>query len=228
MKPKNPRSIDRIVEDQINRWRQEKKQREEDARPPRPLITISREFGARGAELGRMVAERLGFSFWDQNIVATIMSDIGASEGLMESLDERSRSHLRDIVDSAILGLSATQADYVRRVVEILGTIAEEGAAVVIGRGGQYIVRNALRVRVVAPLSVRVENYAKRQSITVQAAERMVQKMDAERSKFVRQHYNQDVAEPSQYDLGVNTGTFSLDAAADVIAHAYRKKYEDA
>lgn len=222
-----PRPIQNMIEEQVKRW--ELDQRAQNAAKPKefwPTITVSREFGSQGALIGEMVAKQLGFSFWDQNIVRAISEETGARDALAASLDERARSGLDDLLADVILGRSATQREYLKQVVRIVGTVERHGAAVIVGRGAQFIVqKESLSVRFVCPLEHRIVRYAERQNVNEKEATRVIKLMERDRQKFIHQHYDEDVTDPTHYDLLINLGRFNNKAAAQAVIGAYRAKF---
>jgi cytidylate kinase len=221
------RGVRALVDEQVGRWTTDRQDMETGMQGPWPLVAISREFGALGAAVGTRVAERMGFSFWDQEIVSAIARETGAREALLDSLDERSRNAIEDVVSSMLMGEMTTRAEYMQQVVRIVRTVEEHGAGVVVGRGAQYILDadRALRVRTMGAQGRRIEAYANRQGIAHREAERKVVSMERDRHKFIRQHFNRDVSAPSDYDLLINTTTLSVDSAASVVIAAYQAKF---
>lgn len=225
----SPRSIDAIVDEQIRRWRLAQRERQKKERPPLPLITVSREFGSLGAAIGQAAATKLGFAFWDQQLVHEVADRSGAPQRLVESLDERARSHLDDLIMSALSGYRSTEFHYVRQLYRVVGTIRQHGAAVVIGRGAQFILEpnECLRVRVICPLEERAAAYAEREGLSVDRARAKVEKTERERRDFIRLSFDRDVTDENHYDLIVNSCQFTTDAAADVVVAGYEAKFAD-
>ena len=97
----------------------------------------------------------------------------------------------------------------------------------ILGRGSQFILppERALRVLVVAPKAERVERVRKRHSISVGEAEELVRQSDADRRHFLTYHFHREPDDPNDYDLCVNTGLYSLDAAASLLIAAYRARF---
>lgn len=192
-----------------------------------PIITLSREFGAQGAAVGEAVAERLGFAFWDQELLHRIASETGAVETLLATLDERARSRLEDFLAETIVGSAGTGLEYVRQVTRVVHTLDQHGSAVVIGRGSQFLVapERALHVRVIAPLAQRVTNYAQSRGVSLDNAEHDARAADEERVAFARRYFAQDPRNPVHYDLVINTGTFARPDAADMILLGYERKF---
>ena len=223
-----PRDAQKLVEEQLRKWEQSKKERAgQDVREPWPLITVSREFAALGATIGEQAAKKLGFSFWDQEIVHAIAEETGAPQALLASLDEQARSRIEDFISESIMGAEATVGEYVRQLIRVVRTIERHGGAVVVGRGAQFVLapEAALRVRVVCPYERRVQRYAEREGLSKREAERKVMQVERERQAFIRRHYDRDAREPSHYDIVINTENILSDAAADLVVAAYGAKF---
>jgi cytidylate kinase len=222
------RSIQQVVERECLRWEILREHRTKHEKPIHwPIITIEREFGARGEALGRILAERTGFTFWDGELVHAVADESGANETVLRSLDEHRRSAIEESIKGALFGGQHMASEYLRRLMKLIHTISAHGGSVVVGRGAQYILapETVLRVRVVSPLEERIRGYAQRHGIDVGRARTQVKRSDAERSRFVRQFFSRDTAVAADYDLVVNTGTFSLEQAAGIVLEAYGDKF---
>jgi hypothetical protein len=225
-----PRNLESLVTEQVRRWELEQQQqkREPRQRPERwPLITVSREFGAQGAAVGRAVAEGLGFDFWDKELVEAIAAQSRIRLTFLESLDEHARHRIEDLVSYLLLNMHGTGRDYLRQLSRVVHTLNQHGAAVVVGRGAEFILESAgaLRVRVVCPFEERARGYARRNGLDPKAAERVVRDAEEDRRRFIRMHYERDLGDPSDYDLVLNTGTLSVANAAQLVTAAYRLRY---
>lgn len=225
---KAPRGIDTIVEEQVRRWTLVQQQRKAaEKAQPWPLITVSRQFGSLGAAIGKRVAELTGFSCWDQEVVHAIARQTGAPERLVALLDERARDAIDDLITATLRVVRGEEQEYTQQLARIVHTLERSGAAVIVGRGAQFILApdRALKVRVVAPFDRRVEGYAKRQGISVAESERVTRETERDRLAYARQRFDKDVTDPVHYDLVLNTGFLSVDQAAELIVAAYRIKF---
>jgi cytidylate kinase len=228
----SPRSLTAIVDEQILRWRveQARRAREQPARESvRPIVTISRQAGSRGTELGRHVSESLGFRFWDQELVHRIAEQLDAPEAMLRAVDEHPRGRLADLLSGIFMGDRSTEEQYFAQLVRLIGSLAERGSSVVVGRGAQFVAgaESALRVRVVAPFDVRVHNVAAQRGIRDAEASAEVDRLDRERLAFMRKHYDRDVTDPAAYDLLINSATLPMDSAVEVVLAAYRAKFPE-
>jgi cytidylate kinase len=225
------RTIQQVVESQFRRWEVLREHRAKEEKPLHwQVITIEREFGARGEALGRILAETAGFTLWDGELVHAVAEESGANEAVLRSLDEQRRSALEESIDGALLGGQHMASEYLRRLMRLIHAISVHGGSVVVGRGASYVLAPdaALRIRVVSPLEERIRGYAERQGIDIDRARAQVERADAERSRFIRQSFSRDPTIASDYDLVVNTGTFSLEKAATIVLEAYGEKFDRA
>lgn len=222
-------NIDTIVEKQVRTWTESLRQAAREGRVTVhwPIITVSREFGARGAALAKWIARRIGFTVWNREIVQAIAEDSEANREIVNSLDERRRKAVEDAVLGALMGTKVTNVQYVRSLIRLVQAISAHGSAIVVGRGANYILRSedALRVRVVSPLDRRVAGYAERMGMSEKEARQVIIESDAERADFVRHQFRKEVDEASDFDLIMNSSTFDLDAMADLAMLAYKAKF---
>jgi len=224
-------SIDQFVNQQILRWQEERKIAErkglDGKRTQQPTICVSREYGARGAEMGRLVAERLGLKFYSQELIHEIAEEAHVRKQVVESLDERVQDGIAEWVASMVKRGVFAQSDYLRNLSKVVLTLARHGKGVIVGRGAHFILDRArtLRVRAIAPLEARVARVAARDSLSEADARTKILRIDAERVAFNRQHYSCDIGDPIHYDLVVNAGTLGVEGAASLVMRAFRERF---
>ena len=221
--------IESIVEKQVRSWTESLRSAEREGRVSVywPIITVSREFGARGAALAERIAGMTEFRVWNKDLVQAIAQDSEASEEIMDALDEHRRKAVEDAVLGALMGTKVTNVQYLRSLVRLVQTIAAHGSAVIVGRGANYVLKttDALRVRVVSPLDDRVAGYARRQRISEKEAREHITKWDGDRADFVQYQFRRDVDASSDYDLVLNSSTFDLSEMTTLVMTAYGAKF---
>ena len=220
------RSIEQLVAEQVAKWTAARSGPKVERKETWPTITVSREFGSRGAAIGEAVAEALGFTYWDQELVHAVAEETGVKEQLLESLDEHAWGTIDEIISTFLLHTGGVK-DYVRELAEVIHTIDNHGEAVVLGRGGQFLIDSgrALRVRIVSPFEKRVEDYAESKELSQKEAEKQVKEKEEDRQQFYNKYFKEDVSESSHYDLVLNSGVFSLDQSRELISTAYKTKF---
>jgi cytidylate kinase len=222
-----------LVEQQVRRWiaEQERRRGHSDrvAAPPRPVVTISREAGSKGTTLGRLVADKLGFRLWDQELVQRVAEQSGASEALFAAVDERARGAIDDLLTAILVGDAGTEAEYMASLLRVIHSVAQHGSAVIVGRGAQFVLDpgTVLRLRVVGPIESRTRELASMRNLSEREARAEVERIDRERLGFVRHHFHRDAADPSAYDLLVNSVHVPPERAVDVVVAAYHAKFTE-
>jgi len=232
------RSIEQLVDQQVLRWMAERKIADRaSSRPPpsetamreghRPVICISRECGALGGQIGRMVAERLGFSFYAQELVDEIAKQAHVRRKVVESLDERRRTGVLRWIDELVRIGRFTPTDYMRNLSEVVLTLGRHGKSVIVGRGAFLILdpRFALRVRCEAPLEWRIARTAQTNNLSEVDARAMVLRIDAERASFYRKNFKVDVGGREHFDLLLDTRAKSERDCVDVIVEAFHARF---
>jgi len=223
-------SIDHFVDQQILLWQEERRIRERkgvEGNVQRPTICISRQYGARGAAMGRLVADRLGFRFYSDELIHDIAAAAHVRQQVVESLDERVQDGIAEWVAGLIKRGVFAPSDYLRNLSKVVLTLGRHGKGVIIGRGAHFLLDGAttLRVRVIAPLDVRVARVAARDGLSEAEARAKVTRIDDERVAFNRQHYNADIRDPDHYDLLVNAGTLGVEGAAAQTVAAFQFRF---
>lgn len=223
------RTIQHLVDEQIRRaaLRGAQTTRDDEHVVHWPVVTISREAGAGGTTLGRRIADRLGFACWDQELLARIAEESGAVESVLAAIDEQVRSSVAEFVTGLLVGVEYTQDEYRKALTRIVGSIAHQGAAVLVGRGGHVILgpERALRVRVVCPEGERVNRVMARDQLSEAAAHRRVRDVGAQAAAFMRLHFRTEIADPHCFDLLVNSGSLDVGQATELVVGAYQAKF---
>jgi cytidylate kinase-like protein len=199
-------------------------------RAPIRLITISREYGAGGSELGVLLGQSLGWPVLDHELVSKLAARLSCDEGEVVAMDEHAPTFLERL--AAVATVTApesrvhsrpwtTDPDCVAAAArEVLLEAARSLPLVVVGHGGNCLFRgrpDVLRVRVTAPVDVRVRRVVKRSGVTPAQAAAMVRRRDSDRHNYLQRYYQNDMNDTSSYDLQINTGTFSLETAAELV-----------
>jgi len=220
--------VSSLVDYQVQRWAYEQARlRKEKAKKHWPVITISREFGSLGASIGLDIAKKMGFHFWDQELVHGMAEQSGVDEAMLETLDEHAKDAVSSFIDAVLRRSPITESVYLKNLLGIVHTIGKHGRSVIIGRGAQFILEphEVHSVRVVCPREQRLQGLMKRRGWDHHEAEKILNEVEHDRHTFIRHHYNRDVSTPSVYDISVNTGNMTADKAVQVIIASYEARY---
>lgn len=145
---------------------------------------------------------------------------------MLESVDEQSSNWLTEMFERLFGVPHVAESAYVRHLVNTVLALGAHGQCVIVGRGAAVILpRNStLRVRLVAPLEHRIAVLRKRLSLDDKAARDKALEVDKQRSEFVRNNFHCESAAPTNYDLVLNTDTFSNGACAELIIEALHRR----
>jgi cytidylate kinase len=200
-------------------------------------VTISREYGSGGGEIAVRLAKHLGWRLIDHEVVAQVARRLGVSEAEAEVYDE----HVDSLAERALSSLNvlaspvpafpiafatdSDEYDTARRAV--VAAAVQAGQVVIVGRGAQALLadrRDALHVRIVAPLAARVAYVMQREGLNHGAAQARIQAKDRDRARFLATEHQHRPDDAHLYDLIVNTGVLDLDSVVDLLVRALERK----
>lgn len=176
------------------------------------VMTISRQLGSWGQEIGQIISKRKGYRLVWREIINLAAIQSGVPEVALAMIDEL-----------GLLGISPSQDQqqvYLASIGKIMNDIADNGRVILIGRAGQLILRGNPRVfhvRIIAPVEVRASRVAERNQIPFQAAKAQVEASDRSRKNFIFRSFHVDWEDPLLYHLVINTENIEPERAADLV-----------
>ena len=200
------------------------------------VVCVSHATGSGGEEIGKQVAERLGYLYLDEEIVAR-----AAAQGGLEARDiadeEQRRSFARRVLevlaegggDAWMLGTGAAAAmesvrpaDIRALIRETVAQTAARGRVVIVAHAASYAIEPSasLRVLVTASPKTRARRVATKEAVGEAQAVRTIKDADAARRDYLKRFYGVDRETPTDYDLVINTDVFSTEQAADIVSQA--------
>jgi cytidylate kinase len=193
--------------------------------PPAFTIALSREAGTNGLPIAQALGERLGWEVYDRELLQKIAEEIGLRAEVLEAVDVRRQGWLQECLEAFASFRALSAGAFVRHLVEMLLALASHGRCVLIGRGAAQVLPAAttLRVRLVGPVEERVEAVRQRLAITHAEAVRWVERVDGERTRFVRDHFRKDPTDPRLYDLVLNSSRFPAVECAEIIIESLKR-----
>lgn len=200
-------------------------------------VTVSREYGSGGGEVGARLAARLGWTLVDHEIVAQVARRLGVPEDEAKQYDERGEALLvrllagmRSYEPSIPVPPPAPVSDeqrYREALHQTVEATCEAGHVVIVGRGAQVLLRDrqdVLHARLVAPLEARIAYVMRREGLERSQAQARIQMKDRDRMRYMQAAHRVTPADPLLYDLTINTAVLDLDTAVDLIALALQRK----
>jgi cytidylate kinase len=198
------------------------------------VVCISRAFGAGGEEVGRLVAERLGFLYVDDEIV-TQAAIRGGVDPAGVADEERRKTVVARVLDALAQGSAEVwppggggmgeelRSEGIRALIrETIEQTAARGDVVIVAHAASHVVsgRPALRVLVTASPRTRAQRVGDQDGLDEARAARAVKESDAARRDYLKRFYGVDEELPTHYDLVVNTDVLSPEDAAAVVSRA--------
>jgi cytidylate kinase-like protein len=199
------------------------------------VLCLSHTTGSDGDEIGRRVAEQLGYLYVDEDIVASAAAQGGLDPGDVAD-EERRKTFARRILEALAEGggdpllLAATAGVEVAAPADIRALIREtvvqtaaRGNVVIVAHAASHAMEpdpRTLRVLVTASTATRAKRVAAAEHIDEAQAARTIKDSDAGRRDYLKRFYSVDSEAPTDYDLVINTDTLSTEQAAGIILRA--------
>ena len=202
------------------------------------IITIGRQYGSGGKEIGRRVAEALGVPFYDEELAEAVAESTNAHPDVVKSADEKAtNSFLYSIVTSGRLrGINdvvqyempindkvfINQSKYIKE-------IAKNGGCVIVGRCADYVLRkaeNRISIFIYAPTDFKVKRIIERhEGIDEKAAKELSQKTDKRRINYYNYYTGKKWGSPENYQIMIDSSVLGVEGTAQALAAIIKAKY---
>ncbi len=211
-----------MVDFQLEKWRDDEKRR------GRPVITISRQAGSGGSEIARLLANELKMDLVGGQIINKVAASAKMSAKVVSSLDEKAVSRLDDFINSMFESRHLSPDVYFKHLTEVIMTIGEHGNSVIMGRGAQFILQpdKIFRVRIIAPRETRIKRVMSR-GLTRGEAEKYIDNKDSNRAGFIQKYFHEDTADPTNYDMVVNTEKLGIEGSVEAIKKSFLEHWKN-
>ena len=200
------------------------------------VVTISRQFGSGGRTLGKMIAEELDYTFADNEIIQRLSKEANVSANWIRSFEKEAGSKLSRItskmvskrwLDRVLAGERGylDEEIYLDYMVLIIAQIADEGDAVILGRGSQYILDDhpeAFHILLIDELENRIKFMVEHYEMIERQAAQAVNYEDRRRASLYRRLGKKNYNDPELYHLVLNMGRLDLQAALKIVCTKLR------
>jgi cytidylate kinase len=210
--------------------------------PPtgRVVVTIARQLGSGGSEVGRLVAQQAGLTYVDRQIITEVARRLGVDVREAQRLDEYTAGIAAQIWEAvrasqpfllnyaSFLGTltrsgQRNEIAYLHLTQRVIRELAAQGDVVIVGRGSQFLLRDlprTLHVYIFAPLPQRIAHVMRTLRVDQRRARELIERRDYDYDAYLRRYYGNDGRLPELYHLLINTGLFSFEQAAGFILQA--------
>ena len=200
------------------------------------IVTIGREFGSGGHQIGKILAKDLGIPFYDKELLERAAKDSGLCKEIFENQDEKpTSSFLYSLVmDTYSFGYSSNVMNDMplnQRVFlaqfDNIKQLAKEGPCVIIGRCADYALEdnpNLLSVFIHADLDARVRRISNIYGLTASKAHDRIRKNDKSRSSYYNYYTCKEWGSADSYDLCINSARYGIEGTVAMIKYAIEQK----
>ena len=200
-----------------------------------PFVTISREYGCEGLALSLhlqdLLNERCRPAFpwlgYDRTLLSRVASELNLSRSLVEAVDGERRNEMSEFFD-ALLNRHIDETLVVRKLAEVIRSLAIHGHAIILGRASYLItqdLKNGLHIRLVAPRAWRVYKIATDRNLAHSDAEKVVLEGERGRANYLSTFFSQDTAHPFHHDLIIDNSRFNLAQISEIIFTALSARF---
>jgi len=182
------------------------------------VITFSTEPGSGGRNIAKNVAKKLGYQYVDREIIREAGKEYSVPEKKLEEVFTKNPGIIERFIEDQRL--------YLTFIENIIIKFASRDNVVIAGSGGQYVLRDVshvLKIRVIAPFSLRVKNIMEREGLDAKEAEERVGREDKNRMSRMHNLFKIDWNDPSLYDLLINTRNMTEESAAEMVVNMINK-----
>ncbi len=193
------------------------------------IITIGRQLGSGGRDIGRKLADKLGIKFYDKELIAEAAKESGLSENLFEGMDEKpTNSFLYSIVMGVQTGKGlyyqysdALNGDNIFKIQsDVIKKLANENSCVIVGRCADYILRNypnLIKVFIHADKDFRKDRLTNVLKMTPKEADTSMVKTDKNRANYYNFYTNNVWGSVENYHISLNSGAIGIDNSVEVL-----------
>jgi cytidylate kinase len=189
-----------------------------------PIVTISRRMGSGAKIIAAKLSEVTGWSMWGRELIDEIAQDAKVSRKVVEAFDEKTISEITLLVQSVLGNTEMGSFLYGKHLTHAVAALSKLGNVIMIGRGSNFIIQNALHVRIDASDEVRIQNMMKFENMERNEAEHKLKESDIERHLFLEKMFGKERVHKFNYDLTINMDNFTNDDAVAIILRAMERK----
>ena len=198
------------------------------------IITIGREFGSGGRELGKRLSELLGYAYYDKEIINEIAKRTQLAESYVQHIVEKGNAIYFPITIGRTLHPATTVNDLAATVyteqANVLREMAERSDCIIVGRCADYILRELrpLRLFVYADMDARIERCKQKaeesEGLNDKQLKKKIRSIDKERALYYRYYTGRTWGDHANYDLCVNTSSVSVKECAEMLAQMLKNR----
>lgn len=192
------------------------------------IITIARQFGSGGREIGEALAKRLNIKCYDRELISKAAKESGVSSDIFENVDEKAANSLLYSLSMGVYSFSnnygTAQLPVNDRLYllqhKIVKQLAEEGPCILVGRCADYVLKDrtdVVKLFIYADMDFRVRRAVEEKGVKESKAEQVVTKTDKTRANYYNFYSGKKWGLTENYDLCINRTHLTTEQVADVV-----------
>lgn len=188
------------------------------------IITIGRQYGSGGREIGKKLAEKLGYAYYDTEILEHAAKSSGLSKEILSRYDECLTDNWLNLSVGMNGGADTSKLPVPMRAeiaqFEAIREIGKKGSAVIVGRCADYVLReqdNVFSVFIYARMEQRISRVAKRNGISVEEAKKRIKNTDKKRMAYYNYYTDKSWGKNGNYHLCLDSGFLGIDHAVEML-----------
>jgi cytidylate kinase len=200
-----------------------------------PFVCISREFGCEALPLAQHLVEVLNercrpsipWVSYDRELLDKVSEELHIQRAILDMLDGQRRDEMSELFDN-IINRKVDDALVVRKLAEVIRTLATHGHSVLVGRGSSLVtqdLRNGMHIRLVAPRAWRVHTIAAVRNLSVAEAEKTVTEGEKQRKQYINTFFVLDPDFPFHHDLVIDNSRFNLVQITEIVFAALAARF---
>lgn len=198
------------------------------------IITIGRQFGSGGHDIGELVAEKLGYAFYDKKLVEIAAKNSNISDEAVQQIDEKATSSLLYSLVSGSYSIRGMNGPLYYEMPlndklfiaqsDVIKDVASKENCVIVGRCSDYVLDDVediklINVFIYSPLECRISRITKLHELNEKQAKDKILKSDKQRKTYYSYYSNRDWGKMSNYDICINSGKIGIEESADMIVN---------
>lgn len=198
------------------------------------VITIGRQFGSGGHDIGKLVAEKLGYAFYDKKLVEIAAKNSNISDETVKHIDEKATSSLLYSLVSGSYSIRGMNGPLYYEMPlndklfiaqsDVIKSVASQENCVIVGRCADYVLCDmedieVINVFIYSPLENRINRIKNLYDLNEKQAKDKILKSDKQRKTYYSYYSNRDWGRMSNYDICINAGKIGVEESADMIVN---------
>ncbi len=189
------------------------------------VITIGREYGSGGRFIAKLVAERLGISFYDNELITEACKESGLSPAILETYDEKTDGFF-SVAGMYSYDMSLSQKVFLAQF-DAIKKIAENESCVIVGRCADYVLKdneNLVSIFICAPMDEKVNRVTEYYGVNPDKAVSTITKKDKKRRGYYNYYTDLDWGKAANYDMCINS-KLGIDQCVNLIVQYVKERF---